>query len=159
MTLHLTVFGGRSFSTTHRFRGGVFDLQSAGFQGFEGSGSGRTSELGFAPTGSIPNHVKFAARAGDCCIFDIATCAPQPLLCLGLSPELVRLRVRREMPGICLCTLCSVLLLSAVCLSKLGLKGAPSWLRRAHGAAEHLGRVSRAFIAGIWVHSSKECQQ
>ena len=101
----------------------MFDLQSAGFQGFEGSGSGRTSELGFAPTGSIPNHVKFAARAGDCCIFDIATCAPQPLFCLGLSPEL-----DWECPGdVCdllvRSLLCAVALLSAVCLSELGLKG------------------------------------
>ena len=33
----------------------------------------RSEEEGFAPTGSIQNHIKFAAKAGDCCVFDIAT--------------------------------------------------------------------------------------
>ena len=58
--------------------GGVYDLRSAGFSGFTGSGRQadgrpRSEEEGFAPTGSIQNHVKFAAKAGDCCVFDIAT--------------------------------------------------------------------------------------
>jgi hypothetical protein len=53
--------------------GGVFDLASAGFEGFAGNDSGRTADLGFAPLSCVPNHVKFAAKAGDCCIFDIAS--------------------------------------------------------------------------------------
>ena len=92
--------------------GGVFDLKSAGFQGFEGSGSSRTSDLGFAPTGSIPNHVKFAARAGDCCIFDIATCEPFPL------------------PGM----YCALVRAWGLGLRVFLLVGG-----RAHGAAKHLG--------------------
>jgi hypothetical protein len=34
---------------------------------------GRTERAGYAPTSMMPNHVKFAARAGDCCVFDLAT--------------------------------------------------------------------------------------
>ena len=69
----------------------LFDFDSAGFSGgnervsqheegyrrengFAGSALGRTEEAGYAPTRMMPNHVKFAARAGDCCIFDLATC-------------------------------------------------------------------------------------
>merc|ERR1711964_594028 len=29
--------------------------------------------MGYAPTSAMPNHVKFAANAGDCCVFDLAT--------------------------------------------------------------------------------------
>ena len=52
---------------------GIFDLASAGFEGFAGGSSEHTAELGFAPLSSVPNHVKFAAKAGDCCIFDISS--------------------------------------------------------------------------------------
>jgi hypothetical protein len=51
----------------------VYDLSSAGFKGFGGSSKDRTVDDGYAPNGSIANHVKFAAKAGDCCIFDIAS--------------------------------------------------------------------------------------
>ena len=69
----------------------LFDFESAGFGGneqvwqreegyrrnlgFAGSAFGRTEETGYAPTHLMPNHVKFVARAGDCCVFDLATCA------------------------------------------------------------------------------------
>jgi hypothetical protein len=68
----------------------LFDFESAGFcgdeqvfqreegyrrsLGFAGSALGRTEEAGYAPTRMMPNHVKFAAQAGDCCVFDLATC-------------------------------------------------------------------------------------
>lgn len=44
-----------------------------GQSGFAGSAVGRTEGAGYAPTSMMPNHVKFAARAGDCCVFDLAT--------------------------------------------------------------------------------------
>ena len=52
----------------------LYDLKAAGFKdGWAGSGLGRSEAEGFAPLGAMPNHLKFAAKAGDCCIFDLAT--------------------------------------------------------------------------------------
>ena len=53
--------------------GAVYDLSSIGLKGFGGSSKGRTVDDGYALSDSIANNVKFAARAGDCCIFDIAS--------------------------------------------------------------------------------------
>ena len=55
---------------------GLYDWHGNGEKGqtvFAGNDVGRTVEDGFAPMGSMPNHVKFAAKAGDCIIFDLAT--------------------------------------------------------------------------------------
>ena len=38
-----------------------------------GSSEGRTAAEGYAPSGLVQNHVKFASKAGDAIIFDIAT--------------------------------------------------------------------------------------
>ena len=84
----------------------VYDLSGIGFQGFGGSSKDRTVAEGYAPCGSvsrngrlrlhpesfgnsrecvgpqIANHVKFAAKAGDCCIFDLASkrsCHDRPM--------------------------------------------------------------------------------
>lgn len=60
----------------------LFDWEGSGRKGqtvFAGNDVGRTVGDGYAPMGSMPNSVKFAAKAGDCCIFDLATCA-LPLL-------------------------------------------------------------------------------
>lgn len=78
----------------------LFDFESAGFcgdeevfrreegyrrsLGFAGSAFGRTEEAGYAPTRMMPNHVKFAAQAGDCCIFDLATCAHISRHCIAM---------------------------------------------------------------------------
>jgi hypothetical protein len=54
----------------------LFDWNGSGESGqsvFAGNDVGRTVADGFAPMGSMPNSVKFAAKAGDCCIFDLAT--------------------------------------------------------------------------------------
>lgn len=56
--------------------GSVYDLSSVGLKGFGGSSRDRTVEEGYAFSDSIANNVKFAARAGDCCIFDIASALP-----------------------------------------------------------------------------------
>ena len=80
----------------------VYDLSGIGFHGFGGSSKERTVAEGYAPCGSvsrndrlslrlesfrngrecvgpqIANHVKFAAKAGDCCIFDLASERPSP---------------------------------------------------------------------------------
>ena len=53
--------------------GAVYNLSSIGLKGFGGSSKGRTVDDGYALSDSIANNVKFAARAGDCCIFDIAS--------------------------------------------------------------------------------------
>ena len=60
---------------------GVYDMVSAGYSvvpgkptgAFAGSGLGKGEQGGFAPLRSIPNHVTFAAKAGDAIVFDIAT--------------------------------------------------------------------------------------
>ena len=55
----------------------LFDWDGSGQKGqtvFAGNDVGRTVADGYAPMGSMPNCVKFAAKAGDCCIFDLATC-------------------------------------------------------------------------------------
>lgn len=55
--------------------GSLYDVAGAGFAGggFAGSGAGRTEADGMAPLSAMPNHVKFAAKAGDCMVFDLAT--------------------------------------------------------------------------------------
>ena len=60
----------------------LFDWDGTGQKGqivFAGNDVGRTVADGYAPMGSMPNSVKFAAKAGDCCIFDLATCVLCPL--------------------------------------------------------------------------------
>ena len=53
---------------------GGFTTTGSGTGSFAGSGLGKTTdEDGYAPLDSIPNHVTFAARAGDCMIADIST--------------------------------------------------------------------------------------
>ena len=37
---------------------------------------------GFAPLSLMPNHVKFAANAGDCCIFDLASTTAVTSTCI-----------------------------------------------------------------------------
>ena len=54
----------------------LFDWHGSGEKGqtvFEGNDVGRTVADGYAPMSSMPNSVLFAARAGDCIIFDLAT--------------------------------------------------------------------------------------
>ena len=54
----------------------LFDWHGSGKAGqtvFEGNDVGRTVADGYAPMSSMPNSVLFAARAGDCIIFDLAT--------------------------------------------------------------------------------------
>lgn len=68
----------------------LFDWDGSGRKGqsvFAGNDVGRTVADGYAPMGSMPNCVKFAAKAGDCCIFDLATCA-LPLFAVPLRPTL-----------------------------------------------------------------------
>eukprot|EP01052_Picozoa_sp_SAG31_P013902 SAG31_NODE_848_length_11534_cov_8.897463_12_plen_229_part_00 len=76
---------------------GLFDFVAAGFpgsedvekredgyraqSGFAGSAHGRTAAAGYAPTSLMPNHVKFAAKAGSCMVFDLATCASDDNRC------------------------------------------------------------------------------
>jgi hypothetical protein len=54
----------------------LFDWDGSGSNSqtvFAGNDVGRTVANGYAPLASFPNHVKFAARAGDGLIFDLAT--------------------------------------------------------------------------------------
>ena len=60
----------------------VLDMASGGFRvdpskgqtdGFAGSGLGKTVGDGFAALSMIPNHVPFAAKAGDAIVVDIST--------------------------------------------------------------------------------------
>lgn len=76
----------------------LFDWHGSGQKDqtvFAGNDVGRTVADGYAPMGSMPNCVKFAAKAGDCCIFDLATCVSSFSTVFSVSlcaPGLVPLR-------------------------------------------------------------------
>ena len=53
--------------------GRIYSLEDTGYLGFGGSSKGRTIGEGYAPSGAIQNHVKFAAEAGSAILFDIST--------------------------------------------------------------------------------------
>jgi hypothetical protein len=90
----------------------LFDWAGTGEKGqtvFAGNSVGHTVADGFAPMGSFPNHVKFAARAGDCMIFDLATfhtaqpnvsddlCAQCPITSVVYTLSCVSLRLRANL--------------------------------------------------------------